>query len=250
MIIGTETLPSNGFNDITTSQEDHEAIERSHDLCKKFYSVDAYNARFNNLSVSNLTVNNFNFNALIPLVSLLSVLGSTSLTSLIRSTIPFSSGPTSTSLSTTDGVVMGFGASATISLPLTITPTATRFAFTAPRSGTLANLTVSVDSVFSSTVTAGQTITFTFTVLQSRCANGTVSLPYATTSLTATASTIATATGVAQEGTTGCGGSSDSASLTIAKGDRITILVTADQPIITLIDAIAFSAGLEFSPSL
>lgn len=149
---------------------------------------------------------------------------------------------------------MGFGSSSIlpISAPSGITPTTTGFAFTAPEAGTLFNLHVSVDSVYPIALGAATPVTFTFTVLQSSCSNGSVS-SYTSTSLTTTALTTTPAgtifpLAILTEGVTGCG--SSSGSITVAAGDRITILVTPSMVVTpSVLSSVAFSAGLEFTPA-
>lgn len=239
--------------------------------CKKFCSISARKACIGDLRVNSLTVddnltvdgslivNGVDFNSLITIVNILNA-G----TPLVRSVVPFSSGLLSLAAESSfpfieaiplTGLVMGFGSSSLVpvAVPTSVIPTQTGFSFSVPEAGTLYNLRVSVDSAFVAALGAETPITFTFTVLQSPCVDGTTSA-YTATSLTATATTTTPAGTIfplvaLTAGTTGCG--SNAAGIPVAAGDRITILVTPSVEVSPLILATAaFSAGLDYAPTL
>lgn len=217
--------------------------------CKKFCSIIAGTACIGNLNADTFTLAGVPLNSLTTIATILNA-GNP----LVRSVVPFSSGlltlaavPTFPALLNipTTGFVMGFGSNSLFSSgsPVPDISSDTAFSFSVPEAGTIYNLRVSVDSLF---LIAG-TFTYTFTVLQSPCVNGSTPSAYTVTTLTATATTTAAAIG---QGTTGCG-SNTSVSIPVAAGDRITILVTPNAvvPATTVVNA-AFSAGFDYAPTL
>ena len=260
-MIAVPEQASVNFDDdyVSISPKDSSEITRSRKR-KKFCSVIARNGCFGNLRAGNLnvsgslTVGGVNFNSLSTIINILN-----SGSPLVRSVVPFSSGLITVGAAPfltipLTGLDMAFGSSSLVPVAgPTVIPTKTGFAFSVPEDGTLYNLTVSVDSVYAIALAVATPITFTFTVLRSPCVDGVIS-PYASTGLTATATTTTPAGTVfplvaVVEGVTGCG--SNAAGIPVLAGDRITIEVTPSIPVTPLIlTLVAFSAGLDYAPTL